>query len=75
MRNNQNTVSQLTGNCDIIAVVVTADDGQISTDPGGIAVNDQKVASIEVTFDQEQFAGEGLVIKKGKKVFHRAFVN
>ena len=41
---------------------------------GGVAVNDTKVASIDVTFDQEQFAGEGLVIKKGKKIFHRAFV-
>jgi len=42
---------------------------------GGVAVNDQKVASIDVTFEQAQFAGEGVVIKKGKKVFHRAFVN
>jgi len=40
---------------------------------GGVAVDDQKVTSIDVAFDQEQFAGEGLVIKKGKKVFHRAF--
>ena len=40
---------------------------------GGAAVNDQKVTSIDVTFDQEQFAGDGVVIKKGKKVFHRAY--
>ena len=40
---------------------------------GGVAVNDQKVASIDVTFDQAQFAGDGVVIKKGKKVFHRAY--
>ena len=40
---------------------------------GGVAVNDQKVASIDVTFDQEQFAGDGVVIKKGKKVFHRVY--
>ena len=38
-----------------------------------MAVNDQKVASIDVTFDQAQFAGDGVVIKKGKKVFHRAY--
>ena len=41
---------------------------------GGVAVNDVKVASIDVTFDQEQFSGDGVIIKKGKKVFHRAFV-
>ena len=38
-----------------------------------MAVNDQKVAAIDVTFDQEQFAGDGVVIKKGKKVFHRVY--
>ena len=42
---------------------------------GGVAVNDEKVASIDVAFEQAQFAGEGIVIKKGKKIFHRAFVN
>ena len=40
---------------------------------GGVAVNDQKVASIDVTFDQARFAGDGVVIKKGKKVFHKAY--
>ena len=39
---------------------------------GGVIVNDQKVAGIDATFDQEMFAGEGVIIKKGKKVFHRA---
>ena len=41
---------------------------------GGVVVNDQKVASIDVTFGMEQFSGDGVIIKKGKKVFHRAFV-
>ena len=39
---------------------------------GGIVVNDQKVTSIDASFGLEQFTGEGLVIRKGKKVFHRA---
>ena len=39
---------------------------------GGIVVNDQKVTSIDAAFGLEQFTGEGLVIRKGKKVFHRA---
>ncbi len=39
---------------------------------GGIVVNDKKVESIEEVFGCEQFTGDGLVIRKGKKVYHRA---
>lgn len=38
---------------------------------GGVTVNDQKVTSIDESFGCEQFTGDGLVIRKGKKVFHR----
>ena len=37
----------------------------------GVAVNGEKIASIDVTYDADAFAGDGFVIKKGKKVFHR----
>ena len=40
---------------------------------GGVAVSDKKVTDISAAFDQGDFAGEGVVIKKGKKVFHRAY--
>ena len=39
---------------------------------GGVTVNDEKVTAIETTFGCEQFTGDGVVIKKDKKVFHRA---
>ena len=39
---------------------------------GGVTVNDEKVSAIETTFGCERFTGDGIVIKKGKKVFHRA---
>ena len=39
---------------------------------GGVTVNDEKVTAIETTFGCEQFTGDGVVIKKGKKVFHKA---
>ena len=39
---------------------------------GGVSVNDEKVSAIETTFGCEQFTGDGVVIKKGKKVFHKA---
>ena len=40
---------------------------------GGVLVNDRKVADIAEAFDQADFQGEGVIIKKGKKVFHRAY--
>ncbi len=39
---------------------------------GGVTINDEKVTAIETTFGCEQFTGDGVVIKKGKKVFHKA---
>ena len=39
---------------------------------GGVSVNDEKVSAIETTFKADQFAGEGVIIRKGKKVFHKA---
>ena len=39
---------------------------------GGVSVNDRKVTDINAAFGCELFSGEGVVIKKGKKVFHRA---
>ncbi len=39
---------------------------------GGVSVNDQKVADIDVKWSANDCEGDGLVVKKGKKVFHRA---
>ena len=39
---------------------------------GGIVVDDEKVASIDAVLPQEKFSGEGAIIRKGKKVFHKA---
>ena len=41
---------------------------------GGMMVNDKKVTDIAASFDQADFQGEGVIIKKGKKVFHRAYM-
>ena len=39
---------------------------------GGVEVNGEKVAAATVTYSADDLAGDGLMIKKGKKVFHRA---
>ena len=41
---------------------------------GGVLVNDEKVAGIDVSFTAEQLK-EGLKIRKGKKVYHKAILN
>lgn len=38
---------------------------------GGVTVNDKK-AEVSDVFDRDDFTGDGIVLKKGKKVFHRA---
>ena len=37
----------------------------------GVSANGEKIAAIDVTYDASAFAGDGLMLKKGKKVFHR----
>ena len=39
---------------------------------GGVSVNGEKVTDIDQKFSRELFGGEGVLIKKGKKVFHQA---
>ncbi len=38
---------------------------------GGVEVNGEKATDHTVRFDTAAFSGEGLILKKGKKVFHR----
>ena len=41
---------------------------------GGVTVDDVKVASIDEGLARERFEGEGIIVRKGKKVFHRVKV-
>lgn len=35
-------------------------------------MDEKKVESIDESIPQEKFSGEGVIIRKGKKVFHKA---
>ncbi len=37
----------------------------------GVSANGEKIAAIDVNYEQSAFAGDGMMLKKGKKVFHR----
>ena len=39
---------------------------------GGIVVDEKKVESIDESIPQEKLAGDGVIIRKGKTVFHKA---
>ena len=41
---------------------------------GGLTVNDQKVDAIDTALSRENFSGEGVILRKGKKIFHRALL-
>ena len=38
---------------------------------GGVAVDDVKVASIDESYDKDRLAANGIMVKKGKKVYHK----
>ncbi len=38
---------------------------------GGVTIDDVKVVSIDESLVRERFEGEGVIVRKGKKVFHR----
>ena len=39
---------------------------------GGVEVNGEKVPAATTTYSAADLSGDGLMIKKGKKVFHKA---
>ena len=38
---------------------------------GGVLIGDEKVESFSLTLPKEKFSGDGVIVKKGKKIFHR----
>ena len=47
-------------------------EGRRLVQQGGISVNDEKVTDFATAFEKAVFAGDGAIIRKGKKVFHKA---
>ena len=54
-------------------LIPTKSEGRRLVQQGGVTVNEEKVAGIDVSFTAEQLK-EGLKIRKGKKVFHKAIL-
>ena len=41
---------------------------------GGVEVNGEKVAAATVSYTSADLSGDGLMVKKGKKVYHRVYM-
>ena len=54
-------------------LVPSKGEGRRLVQQGGVMVNEEKVSSIDVSFTAEQLK-EGLKIRKGKKVYHKAIL-
>ncbi len=38
---------------------------------GGVSVNDEKVSDVNTRYTADQLSGDGIMVRKGKKVYHR----
>jgi tyrosyl-tRNA synthetase len=57
----------------VSGLVPSKSEARRAVQQGGVSVDGEKVADIKTTFAREQFAGDGLVLKRGKKNFRRVF--
>lgn len=68
------------GSIDLISVlckaglVNTRSEGRRAIEQGGVTVGEDKVTDVKAAYAKEAFAGEGLVVKRGKKNFRKIIV-
>jgi len=68
------------GNINVLSMLVTTGlcpsrgEARRLVQQGGVTIDDVKVASIDESLARERFEGEGVIVRKGKKVYHRVKV-
>lgn len=69
------------GKIDILAVLVKSglctsrSEARRAVEQGGVTVENEKVTDIKTAYEPEQFAGEGILVKRGKKNFRRIVIS
>lgn len=69
------------GAIDILSVLVKSElvpsraEARRAVQQGGVMVDGDKVTDIKAVYGAEAFAGEGMVVKKGKKNFRKVVMN
>ena len=67
----------LNGQIDILGVLASSglcasrSEARRAVEQGGVVVNNEKVTDVKMMFAPKNFAGEGIVVKRGKKNFKR----
>ena len=65
------------GKIDVISILVKSglvpsrSEGRRAIEQGGVAIDGEKVADIKAEIAKEAIAGEGIVVKRGKKNFRK----
>lgn len=65
------------GSIDILSILVksglvpTRNEGRRAVEQGGVSVDGEKVTDIKAVYTKEQMAGDGIVVKRGKKNFRK----
>ncbi len=65
------------GSVDILALLVKGgmtknrSEARRAVEQGGVSVNEEKITDVRKVFSKEELEGEGIIIKKGKKTFHK----
>ena len=69
------------GKIDILGVLVKSglsasrSEARRAVEQGGVVVADEKVTDVKTTYAPEQFDGEGLIVRRGKKNFKRVVMS
>ena len=72
--------SPAAGSLDILALLVKTElapsrsDARRAVEQGGVSLADEKVTDVKASYTASDFAGEGLVLKRGKKKFVKILV-
>ena len=57
-----------------VKLVASKGEGRRLVQQNGISVNDSKVTDVNMTITKDMFGENGMIIKKGKKIFHKVVV-
>ena len=72
--------SPVAGSLDILALLVKTElapsrsDARRAVEQGGVSLADEKVTDVKAAYTASDFAGDGLVLKRGKKKFVKILV-
>ncbi len=68
------------GSIDILALLVKGgmtknrSEARRAVEQGGVSAGDEKISDVKKAYTKQELSGDGLLVKKGKKTFHKFVV-